>query len=149
LFAGRLVRHKGVEHAIAAVGSDIPLVIAGRPYDPPYVDMLRGMVSANVEFRHDVDDDGLITLFGSSVATVVPSVYETWGGGTTRVPELFGLVALESMACGTPVIVSKVASLPELVEDGVTGFVVPPNDPRAIRLALDVLRADPARRAEM
>jgi starch synthase len=53
------------------------------------------------------------------------------------------------MACGTPVIVSDAGSLPELVTDGETGFVVPPNDPAAIRAAVQVLRRDPARREEM
>lgn len=149
LYAGRVMRHKGVEHAIAAVEPDMRLIVAGRAYDPPYVTMLQQMAPPNVEFRHDVADEALITLLGSSVATVVPSVYRTWGGGETRIPELLGLVALESMACGTPVIVSDVASLPELVEDGVTGFVVPPNDPAAIRRALRILLDDPARRAAM
>jgi len=65
------------------------------------------------------------------------------GGERTVVPELLGLVVLESMACGTPVIVTRVASLPELVEDGVTGFVVPPNDPGAIRDRLEYLSAHP------
>jgi len=149
LFAGRLMRHKGIEHALAGIDPDMRMVVAGRPYDEPYLQMLRRVAPANVTFRHDVGDDELIGLFGSSVATVVPSVYRLWGGGETRIPELLGLVALESMACGTPVIVSDVASLPELVEDGVTGFVVPPNDPGAIRAALRMLIDDPARRDAM
>jgi glycosyltransferase involved in cell wall biosynthesis len=53
------------------------------------------------------------------------------------------------MACGTPAIVSDAASLPELVEDGVTGFIVPPNDPAAIRGAIMKLINDPALRARM
>ena len=149
LFVGRVMRHKGVEHAIAAIAPPLRLVIAGRPYDPEYNAMLRAAAGPAVEFRERVSDDTLPALYGQSIATVVPSVYRTWGGGETTVPELLGLVALESMACGTPAIVSAVASLPELVEDGVTGFVVPPNDPRAIADAVDVLVRDPARRAEM
>lgn len=150
LFVGRLVRHKGVEHAIAAVEPPVRLVVAGRPYDPAYAAMLRQAAGArDVTFRDDVGDDELPALYARSVATIVPSVYRLWGGGETMVPELLGLVALESMACGTPPIVSRVASLPELVEDGVTGFVVPPNDPRAIAAALAALVRDPARRAEM
>jgi glycosyltransferase involved in cell wall biosynthesis len=59
------------------------------------------------------------------------------------VAELLGLAALESMACGTAAIVSRVAALPEIVEDGVTGFIVPPNDPAALRERLRALDADP------
>jgi glycosyltransferase involved in cell wall biosynthesis len=55
-------------------------------------------------------------------------------------PELLGLTLLESMACGTPVICTEVGSMPELVDDGVTGFVVPPNDPLALRDRIDYLR---------
>lgn len=150
LFVGRLIRHKGVEHAIAALDGDARLVVAGQPYDPPYVAMLREAAAGRrVQFRDDVADADLPALYAGSIATVVPSVYEAWGGGRTEIPELLGLVALESMACGTPPVVSNVASLPELVEDGVTGFVVPPNDPDAIRRALQALMSDPARRDEM
>jgi glycosyltransferase involved in cell wall biosynthesis len=150
LFVGRIVRHKGIEHAIAAVEPPMRLVVAGRPYDPAYAAMLREAAGArDVTFREDVSDDELPALYARSLATIVPSVYRLWGGGETMVPELLGLVALESMACGTPPIVSRVASLPELVEDGVTGFVVPPNDPRAIAAALAALASDPARRADM
>jgi glycosyltransferase involved in cell wall biosynthesis len=53
------------------------------------------------------------------------------------------------MACGTPVIVTRVASLPELVEDGKTGFVVPPNDAAALREGIETLRRDRALAAEM
>lgn len=150
LFVGRLIRHKGVEHAIAAIDGDLSLVVAGQPYDAPYARMLREAAAGRrVEFRENVSDGELRDLYTSAIATVVPSVYRTWGGGETSVPELLGLVALESMACGTPPIVTRVASLPELVEDGVTGFVVPPNDPAAIAAAVRALAADPARRQEM
>lgn len=150
LFVGRLMRHKGVEHVIAACDAPLRLMVAGRPYDAAYVDMLRTAAAGrDVVFRGDVGDDELPSLYAGSIATVVPSVYRLWGGGETRIPELLGLVALESMACGTPAIVSDVASLPELVEDGVTGFIVPPNDPAAIRGAIMKLIDDPALRARM
>jgi glycosyltransferase involved in cell wall biosynthesis len=56
------------------------------------------------------------------------------------VPELLGQTLLEGMACGTPAICTNVASMPEVVEDGSTGFVVPPNDPSALREKLCWLR---------
>jgi glycosyltransferase involved in cell wall biosynthesis len=70
-------------------------------------------------------------------------------GGQTRVPELLGQTLLEGMACGAPAVCTAVASLPEVVEDGVSGFVVPPNDPAALRAALVRLRDDPAAAAAM
>lgn len=150
LFVGRLIRHKGIEHAIAAIDGETTLVVAGRPYDPPYVEMLKTAAAGRrVEFRDHVADEALPSLYAQSVATILPSVYATWGGGRTVVPELLGLAALESMACGTPAIVTRVGSLPEIVEDGVTGFVVPPNDPAAIGEAIRALVSDPARRAAM
>jgi len=59
------------------------------------------------------------------------------------------LAAIEAQAAGKPAIVSASGGLPEVVEDGVTGLVVPPRDPRAIGLAILRLVADPARLASM
>jgi glycosyltransferase involved in cell wall biosynthesis len=58
-------------------------------------------------------------------------------------PELLGLVLLESMACGTPVICTNVGGMPEIVKDGVTGFVVPPNDPKALAARIAYLFDNP------
>ena len=57
-------------------------------------------------------------------------------------PELLGNVLLESMACGTPVICSDVGGMPEVVEDGLTGFVVPPNEPDALHRRIGELAGD-------
>ena len=62
------------------------------------------------------------------------------------VPETFGMAALEAMSYGRPVIASSIGGLPELVVDGVTGLLVPPGDPNALRAALAELAGDPARR---
>ena len=70
-------------------------------------------------------------------------------GGETKVPELLGQTLLEGMACGTPAVCTNVASLPEVVEDGVTGLVVPPNDPAALRQALRWMLDHPQERASM
>lgn len=72
--------------------------------------------------------------FRAADVCVVPSYYET-----------FGLVAIEAMACGTPVIASRVGGLKYTVIDGVTGFHVPPRDPRALAARLAEALADPAK----
>ena len=65
-------------------------------------------------------------------ATVLPSHYES-----------FGMVALEAMACGIPVVASRVGGLQTTVRDGVTGLLVPDHDPAALAGALDRLLGDP------
>jgi glycosyltransferase involved in cell wall biosynthesis len=84
-----------------------------------------------------------------AICIVLPSVYRTSIGTETAVPELLGQTLLEGMACETPAICTNVASMPEVVDDGVTGFVVPPNDPAAISERLEQLRRDPTRAAAM
>ena len=65
------------------------------------------------------------------------------------VPELLGQTLLEAMACEAPVICTNVASLPEVVQDGVTGFIVPPNDPETLREKLVWLSQHPDQRRTM
>ena len=74
----------------------------------------------------------------------LPSVEHTCYDRPVRVSELLGLVALEAMACGTPVVASRVGGLAEVVQDGETGFLVPPGDVPALRDRLDQLLRDPA-----
>jgi len=150
LFVGRLLPHKGVNYLIDAMADGAPLRIVGRPYDPGFFATLRSMAAGRrVAFEHDADDDALVERYRRALVTVLPSVYTPVDGRTTRQPELLGLVVLESMACGTPVIVTDVASLPELVEDGVNGFIVPPNDAAAIGEKIRFLRDHPTAADEM
>lgn len=144
LFVGRLLPHKGVNDLVDAAPPDQPVALIGRPYDPRFLDDLhRRAVGKRVTFRHDCDDAALVTAYRRALCLVLPSVYRTLYGHETVVPELLGQTLLEAMACGTPAICTDVASMPEVVVDGETGFVVPPNDPATLRQRLEWLRAHP------
>ena len=67
----------------------------------------------------------------------------------SSVTETTNLTVFEAMALGKPVVVTNVGGLPEVVEDGVTGLVVPPRDPEALADAVVVLLGDPELRARM
>jgi len=142
LFVGRLLPHKGVEDLLRAMPSTLPLTIVGPEPDPGTGRRLASLAEGlDVEFLHGVGDRELVRLYRESLCVVLPSVYRTFDGRETAVPELLGQTLLEGMACGRPVVCTKVASLPEVVEDGVTGFVVPPNDPRSLGARLSWLDA--------
>ena len=79
----------------------------------------------------------------------LPSLYRDCYGNETRIPELLGQTLLEGMACGVAGLCTQVASLPEVVEAGVSGYVVPPNDPDALGERLRTLRDNPNLVAQM
>jgi glycosyltransferase involved in cell wall biosynthesis len=150
LFVGRLLPHKGVNDLLRAVPADLPVELIGRPYDGRFLGDLEQLAAGKqVRFRHDCDDADLVNAYRQALCVVLPSVYRTLYGEETRIPELLGQTLLEGMACGIPAVCTRVASLPEVVEDGVTGFVVPPNDPAALRDRLCWLRDHPAAAAAM
>ena len=150
LYVGRLLPHKGVNDLVAAVPPDLPLELIGRPYHAAFLDHLRRLADGKrVTFRHDCDDGELVRAYRRALCVVLPSVYRDVYGEETRVPELLGQTLLEGMACGIPAICTNVASMPEVVEDGVTGFVVPPNDPAALRGKLLWLRDHPEQARRM
>jgi glycosyltransferase involved in cell wall biosynthesis len=134
LFVGRLLPHKGIDDLIKAVPCDVPLEIIGRATERRYFEDLRALAAGKrVAFRTDCSDEGIVEAYRRASCIVLPSVYQTMYGDKTNVPELLGQTLLEGMACGTPAICTAVASMPEVVEDQVTGFVVPPNHPDALR----------------
>lgn len=150
LFVGRLLPHKGVNYLIEAVDGDTRLEVLGRPYDADYLGLLRRLAEGkNVRLVTDASDEDLIRAYRSSAVTVLPSVYSDVYGHTQKMPELLGLVMLESMACGTPVVCTDVGGMPEFVEHGVTGFVVPPNDPGALRERISYLLQNPEEAARL
>jgi glycosyltransferase involved in cell wall biosynthesis len=137
LFVGRILPHKGINDLINALPDDLSLEIIGQPGDSRFLADLRKLAeSKKVRFRHDCDDDALVEAYRRAMCVVLPSVYRGMYGDETRVPELLGQTLLEGMSCGAPAICTNVASMPEVVENGVNGFVVPPNDPAALGQAI-------------
>ncbi len=150
VFAGRLLPHKGVDDLIKALPRDLKLELIGHVFDDRYLDALRKIADGKqIFFRHDCNDDQLIDAYRRSLCVVLPSVYRTMYGEETTTPELLGQTLLEGMACGAPVICTRVASMPEIVQDGVTGFIVPPNDPPALAERICWLRDHPSEARKM
>jgi glycosyltransferase involved in cell wall biosynthesis len=150
LFVGRLLPHKGIADLIAALPPGMELDIIGPLNDTGYVDRLKAQAEEkSVRFWHECDDRLLIDAYRRSLCLVLPSVYRTPEGAETKVPELLGQTLLEAMACGTPVICTRVASMPEVVEDGVNGFIIEAGDREGLRERLRWLSANPAKAAAL
>jgi glycosyltransferase involved in cell wall biosynthesis len=140
LFVGRLLPHKGVADLIAALPAAIGLDIVGPLNTTGAVESLKAQAAGKaVAFYHQAGDSELIEKYRRALCLVLPSVYRTRDGSHTDVPELLGQTLLEAMACGTPVICTRVASMPEIVEDGISGFIVEPGDTDALRARLEWL----------
>ena len=151
LFVGRLTPHKGVDRLIQALPAGARLQVVGSTgHDPrlperDYPTLLRTLAEGrDVRFLGPARDDDLPACYQSAAVFVLPSVERTCYGRPVRVSELLGLSILEAMASGTPVIASRVGGVPEIVEDGVTGFVVPPGHVSALRERLRQVLADPS-----
>lgn len=150
LFVGRLLPHKGVDDLIRALPPEMTLTIVGPQPDADTAAGLHALARGkHVHFKHGLSDEELIKEYRRALCVVLPSVYRASDGSETRVPELLGQTLLEGMACGTPAICTNVASLPEIVEDWMTGFVVPPHDPQALGQKLRWLHEHPERAREM
>jgi glycosyltransferase involved in cell wall biosynthesis len=119
-FIGRISPEKRPDVAISiARRAGIPLKIAAKVdnVDRAYWDMVIAPLVArhdNVEFVGEIDERRKASFLGNARALLFPI---DW-------PEPFGLVMIEAMACGTPVIAWNCGSVPEVVDDGVTGFIV-------------------------
>jgi glycosyltransferase involved in cell wall biosynthesis len=150
LFVGRLLPHKGIDDLMRAVPDDMRLEIIGRPFDDRYQqDLLKLAEGKNIVFRTQCDDEDLVDAYRRALCIVLPSVYRTMYGQETTIPELLGQTLLEGMACGTPAICTNVASMPEIVSEGVTGFIVPPNDSQSLREKILWLRDHPCQTRAM
>jgi len=157
LFVGRIEPLKGLETLIRAMSclhlcsecSPAYLaIIGGDPEAAPETmsaEMARIQKLSNdlcvgqmIAFLGKRGQDTLPYYYSAAEVLVMPSHYES-----------FGMVALEAMACGTPVIASQVGGLAFLVQDGITGYHVPDGDPDALCDRLRRLLYDPALRAQM
>lgn len=120
LLVGRLTPEKGLDSAIeVARRANLPLLIAAKAIDPHEIEHYHEVVepaerAGIVRFLGEVGPLLRDKLFGDALATLMLG---DW-------PEPFGLVAIESLATGTPLIALRVGALPEIVRDGVDGFVV-------------------------
>jgi glycosyltransferase involved in cell wall biosynthesis len=156
LFVGRLTPHKGVDRLLAALPAGARLTIAGStghdpaPPERDYPQELRRLAAGReVRFVAPAPEAELPDLYRGARVCVLPSVHQTMYGRRHRVSELLGLTLLEAMASGTPVVASRLGGIPEIVEDGVTGFLVPPGDVEALRDRLAYLLERPRVAAEM
>lgn len=145
-FAGQLIERKGLRELMAAwslleARADGParrLLIAGQgPLRPGLEAWRAGLRSPGaVELLGHVEE--LVPFYHSLDVLAMPSHSEG-----------FGLVAAEAGACGVPVVATLASSLPEIVEDGVTGLLVPPGDAGALATALARLLGSPAEAATL
>jgi glycosyltransferase involved in cell wall biosynthesis len=150
LFVGRLLPHKGITDLIRGLPEGVPLTVVGPVPEAAMKERLLTLSRGKaVTFLHGLDDEALVQEYRRAMCIVLPSVYRTDEGHTTVVPELLGQALLEGMACGAPAICTDVASMPEVVEHGATGFIVRPNDPATLGDRLAWLRAHPAEAASM
>jgi glycosyltransferase involved in cell wall biosynthesis len=133
LFVGRITPHKGIDRLIQALPEGATLSIAGseghdpNPPERDYPALLRTLSAGkDVRFLGPLGDDALPELIRSAEVLVLPSVHRTVYGRAIAISELLGLVLLEAMASGTPVLASNLGGIPEIVQHGETGYLVEP-----------------------
>lgn len=142
LFVGRPVIRKGLSVLLAAFPTVLKkaaaarlLIVGSAPRD---VKLPKRLIPS-VEVRGTVDEEGLVSCMQSSSLLCAPST-----GG-----ESFGLVLLEAMAAGLPVVASDIPGYEAVATSGKNGLLIPPRDPKALADALVALLLDPARRTKL
>ena len=147
IFACRqLFPRKGIRFLVEAAAQlkprfpDLKVVVAGDGFERPDLIALaeRLDIARDVTFLGWVPNSDLPQYYRAAALSVIPSLEEG-----------FGIPAAEAMGCETAVVASDAGGLPEVVEHGVTGLIVPRGDANALAEAIGALLADPARRARM
>ncbi len=131
-------RNKGARFLVEALGlltgggRDLHLTVVDRPiaYVVPAIAKDLG-IEDRVTLTGRLAKEELVRLYNESQVFVSPSLYEG-----------FGLPAAEAMACGAPVVATTAGAFPEVIEDGVSGLLVPPRDPQALSGAIERLLDD-------
>jgi glycosyltransferase involved in cell wall biosynthesis len=144
LFIGRLVQLKGLAFLIEAAATlrgRVPtrIIAIGIGPERQRLEQLARERQVEVEFRNKVPDAELRQAFLTSDMLVLPSIIDARGD-----TEGLGVAILDAMAYGLPAIASRVGGIPDIVEDGVSGLLVPPADPQALAHAIERLARDPA-----
>jgi glycosyltransferase involved in cell wall biosynthesis len=139
LFVGRITDQKGIFHlleASAKLPANVQVVLcASAPDTPEIEERLRRGVAGRTSVRwipEMLPVDQVMQLYSHAAVFCCPSVYEP-----------FGLINLEAMACETAVVASAVGGILEVVQDGVTGVLVPPGRPDDLVAALTRVLGDP------
>jgi D-inositol-3-phosphate glycosyltransferase len=159
LFVGRIEPLKGLDILLQAIAlmvkderlSSLPLCLVVIGGDPSADEIVKSQEMARVQemsqqlgleefvgFQGKRSQDSLPYFYSGSEVVIVPSHYES-----------FGMVALEAMACGTPVVASQVGGLAFLIQDGITGFHVPVGEPEALADRITALLLDRELRIRM
>lgn len=152
LFVGRIEPLKGVDTLLQAMAilkrncrlficPDYLIIIGGDPGGEE--EKLSYEMTRLQSLSHELDLEDMVIFLGKRGQDTLPYYYSA--AEVVVVPshyESFGMVALEAMACGTPVIASRVGGLAHLVKDGETGFNVPAQDPDALAEKLRALFVD-------
>ena len=149
LYVGRIEPLKGIDILLRAVpmleyGEDLRvMVVGGNPSNDAELDRLKSLtaelgISDSVTFTGSLPQNVLPTYYSAADVFVLPSHSES-----------FGLAPLEAMACGTPVVVSRVGGMKTFVNSGENGYLVPWRCPESFAQRLDVLLANPELRDAM
>ena len=144
LFVGRLIALKGVQHLIRAMPRvlaecpDARLVLVGDGEERlPLSALVRELrLEGCVSFEGERAHEEVIQFMRAADVFVLPSLVES-----------FGIVLVEAMSCGLPVVASNIMGIPSVVQDATNGFLVPPGQERALADGITRLLTDPAERA--
>jgi glycosyltransferase involved in cell wall biosynthesis len=137
LFVGDLSRDKGVDvlaHSYAKLHNAPPLVLIGRRRPDTPSDLPK-----NVMVMGSWPHAAVMEAYRRSSFSMLPSIC----------PETFGIVVIEAMSMGRPVIASRIAGLADVINDGENGFLVPPGDVDALSKSIQHLVDDPALRQRL